>query len=83
MPPELGSSSAAHICRHLGFCDEQENVSFKDASNYARLFDSALSMEHIAALAALFGWDVSPAGQTWSVGFLVVLLVALLCFHGS
>jgi hypothetical protein len=31
---------------------------------YAKLFDSALSREHIAALAALFGWEVPPLGQT-------------------
>jgi hypothetical protein len=29
-PLELGSSSAAHVCRHLGFCDDNENISFKD-----------------------------------------------------
>jgi hypothetical protein len=54
-PPELGSSSAAHVCKHLGFCDNDENISFKDASIYAKLFDSGLSSDHIAALAALFG----------------------------
>jgi hypothetical protein len=29
--------------------------SFKDASNYAKLFDTGLSSDHIAALVALFG----------------------------
>jgi hypothetical protein len=45
-----------------GFCDNDENISFKDASNYAKLFDSRLSSDHIAALAALFGWDVPQVG---------------------
>jgi hypothetical protein len=58
-PPELGSESAAKVCRFLGFCDEQENISFQDAS----LFDAALSSDHIAALAALFGWEVPQVVQ--------------------
>jgi hypothetical protein len=62
-PPELGSNSAAHVCRHLGFCDDNENISFKDASNYAKLFDTGLSSEHIAALASLFGWEVPQVGH--------------------
>jgi hypothetical protein len=54
-PPELGSNSTAQVCRHLGFCDENEVVFLKDASNYAKLFDTGLSSDHIAALVALFG----------------------------
>lgn len=57
-PPELGSSSAAHVCRHLRFCDDNGNISFKDASNYAKIFDTRLSSDHIAALATSFGWEV-------------------------
>jgi hypothetical protein len=63
IPPELGSFSAAKVCRHLGFCDEQEIISFTDARKYAKLFDSPLSMEHITALAALFEREVPPPGQ--------------------
>jgi hypothetical protein len=44
------------------FCDEHENISFQDARKYTKLFDSALSKEHIAALVALFGWEVPPLG---------------------
>lgn len=62
-PPELGSDAAAKVCRHLGFCDEHENISFRDASNYARLFHSTLSRDHVAALAALFGWEVPHVEQ--------------------
>jgi hypothetical protein len=62
-PPELGSESAAKVCRLLGFCDDQENISFQDARKYARLFDAALSSDHVAALAALFGWEVPPGVQ--------------------
>lgn len=62
-PPELGSNSTAQVCRHLGFCDENEVVSFKDASNYAKLFDTGLSSDHIAALVALFGWVLPQVGQ--------------------
>jgi hypothetical protein len=62
-PPELGSESAAKVCRFLGFCDEQENISFQDARKYASLFDAALSNDHIAALAALFGWEVPQVVQ--------------------
>jgi hypothetical protein len=57
-PPELGSNAAAQVCRHLGFCDETENISLDDACNYAKLFYSGLSSAHVAALAALFGWEV-------------------------
>jgi hypothetical protein len=63
IPPELGSHSATKVCRHLGFCDKRENISFTDARRYAKLFDSPLSREHITALAALFGWEVPPPGQ--------------------
>jgi hypothetical protein len=62
-PPKLRSDSAAKVCRLLGFCDEQENISFQDARKYASLFDAALSGDHIAALAALFGWEVPHVVQ--------------------
>ena len=62
-PPELGSSSAAQVCRQLGFCDENENISLVDANGYAKLFENELSSSHIAAVAALFGWQVPLAGQ--------------------
>jgi hypothetical protein len=61
-PPELGSNAAAQVCRHLGFCDDMENISLEDACNYAKLFDSGLSSAHVAALAALFGWEVPQVG---------------------
>jgi hypothetical protein len=47
----------------LGFCDEQENISFQDARKYASVFDAALSSDHIAALAALFGREVPHVVQ--------------------
>jgi hypothetical protein len=63
-PPELGSESATKVCRYLDLCDEHENISLKNASNYARLLDSALSRDHIAALEALFfGWEVPQVEQ--------------------
>lgn len=58
-PPELGSDAAASVCKKLGFCDDHGNITLEDASKYAVLFNSPLSREHIAALAALFGWDTS------------------------
>jgi hypothetical protein len=61
-PPELGSNAAAQVCRHLGFCDDMENISLEDACTYAKLFDSGLSSAHVAALAALFGWEVPQVG---------------------
>lgn len=64
IPPELGSPSAAKVCKLLGFCDDRENISFTDARRYAKLFDSPLSREHITALVALFGWEVPPPGQS-------------------
>jgi hypothetical protein len=51
------------VCRFLGFCDEQENISFQDARKYASVFDAALSSDHIAALAALFGREVPHVVQ--------------------
>jgi hypothetical protein len=62
-PPELGSSSAAQVYRQLGFCDEMENISLEDTNNYARLFKNGLSGSHVAAVAALFGWQVPLVGQ--------------------
>jgi hypothetical protein len=53
-PPELGSESAAQVCRHLGFCDVNEVIFIQDARKYAKLFDTRLSSVHIDALAALF-----------------------------
>jgi hypothetical protein len=61
-PPELGSEAAAQVCRHLGFCDDNEVISVQDVGNYAKLFVSGLSSVHIAALAALFGWTVPLNG---------------------
>jgi hypothetical protein len=58
-PPELGSEAAASVCKKLGLCDDHGNISLEDASRYAALYNSPLSREHIAALAALFGWDAS------------------------
>jgi hypothetical protein len=58
LPPELGNEAAATICRQLGFCDDQEHISFEDAQKYVHLFDAALSREHVAAMAALFGWEL-------------------------
>lgn len=55
-PPELEFESAAQVCRHLGFCDVNEVISLQDARKYVKLFDIGLSSNHIAALAALFGW---------------------------
>jgi hypothetical protein len=51
------------VCRRLGFCDDNENISLQDASNYAKLFDTRLSSAHIAALATLFGWEVPQVGM--------------------
>jgi hypothetical protein len=59
-PPELGSSSAAQVCRQLGFCDEMENISLEDANGYARLFKNGLFGSHVAAL---FGWQVPLVGH--------------------
>ena len=63
LPPELGNESAAKVCRQLGFCDDQEHISFEDAQKYVHLFDAALSREHIAAMAALFGWELPVEGR--------------------
>jgi hypothetical protein len=61
-PPELGSEAAAQVCRHLGFCDDNEVIFVQDARKYAKLFVSGLCSIHIAALAALFGWTVPQNG---------------------
>jgi hypothetical protein len=68
-PLELSSSSAAHACRHPGFCDDNKNISFKDASNYAKLFDTGLSNEHIAAVALCLVGRCLKMGmfRCWSV----------------
>lgn len=64
LPPEIRNSSDAQVCMKLGYCDEKEQISDADTSRYARLFDSPLSYMHVAALAALFSWEVPLELQT-------------------
>jgi hypothetical protein len=59
----LGNEAATKVCRQLGFCDDQEHISFEDAQKYVHLFDAALIREHIAAMAALFGWELPVEGR--------------------
>jgi hypothetical protein len=63
LPPKLGNEAATKVCRQLGFCDDQEHISFEDAQKYVHLFDAALIREHIAAMAALFGWELPVEGR--------------------
>lgn len=53
LPLDLGNDSAATVRRHLGFCDGQGKISLEDARNYAKLFETALCREHVAAMATL------------------------------
>jgi hypothetical protein len=64
LPPEIRNSSDAQVCMKLGYCDEKEQISDAGTSRYARLFDSPLSYMHVAALAALFSWEVPLELQT-------------------
>lgn len=63
LPPDLGNAVAAKVCRQLGLCDDQDSISLQDATKYAKLFEVPLSREHVAALAALFGWESALDGM--------------------
>jgi len=40
IPPELGTEEVANVCRKLGFCDDQDNISMDDANKYVVIHPS-------------------------------------------
>jgi hypothetical protein len=57
IPPELGSPSAAKVCKHLGFCDERE-----------RIFPSRMQEDMLNCLIHLFLESILLRWQPCSVG---------------
>jgi hypothetical protein len=52
------------LCRELGLSDEEGRISDETLERYIKLYDEdRLFRDHVAALAALFGWDAPPEGQ--------------------
>ena len=46
------------IARTLGILADQEGLAQEALDEYGRLFSKPLSQDHVAALAALFGWAI-------------------------
>ncbi|CAO2038112.1 unnamed protein product [Urochloa humidicola] len=63
LPPETDFASASTICRKLGLADEEGKISEEALNRYAKFYNHLLSREDVAALSALFGWDVPLEGQ--------------------
>jgi hypothetical protein len=63
LPPETDIASASIVCRKLGLADEEGKISDDTLNRYAKFYNHLLGRDHVAALSALFGWDVPPEGQ--------------------
>lgn len=51
------TKQAKRAMRSLGIIDdEQEHINQKAMNDYAKMFEQPLSVAHVQALAALFGW---------------------------
>jgi len=57
--PDIGARKT--VIRSLDIAMEQEHIDQRVLNDYAKLFSNLLSMSHVQALAALFGWNV-PEG---------------------
>ncbi|GJM94120.1 hypothetical protein PR202_ga10737 [Eleusine coracana subsp. coracana] len=57
LPPEPVQQAMATVCRQIGVMQQQERISDAALHRYAKVFEEPLSRE-LAALAALFGWQM-------------------------
>lgn len=58
------------LMRKLGILTERETVTAEAREAYAKLFDNPLSRPQLAALAALFGWEIPADGEARSAELL-------------
>ena len=63
LPPDTDFASAATVCRKLGLADEDGKISDETLNRYAKFYNHLLDRDHVAALSALFGWDVPEDRQ--------------------
>ena len=63
LPPDTDFASAATVCRKLGLADEDGKISDETLNQYAKFYNHLLGRDHVAALSALFGWDVPEDRQ--------------------
>ena len=63
LPPDTDLASAATVCRKLGLADEDGKITEDTLNRYAKFYNHLLGRDHVAALSALFGWDVPEDGQ--------------------
>jgi len=63
LPPETDRVSASTVCRKLGLTDEEGRISDEALDRYTKFYNHLLGQDHLAALSALFGWEVPPEDQ--------------------
>ena len=51
------------MCRKLGLTDEEGRISDEALDRYTKSYNHLLGQDHLAALSALFGWEVPPEDQ--------------------
>ena len=73
LPPETDTAAASIVCRKLGFANEEGRITVDALERYAKFYHDLLGRDHVAALSALFGWDVPPEGEARSaIGSIIV-----------
>lgn len=65
LPPETVPRAAVTVCRQLGISRKQEQISDEALKRYTEVFNTPLSEVHLAALAALFVWEVPREAQVY------------------
>lgn len=68
LSPEVVNGASAAICRQLGFTNAENKVTVSSLEEYSRVFDQPLGLEHLRALAALFGWNAPPKDEVRTAG---------------
>lgn len=63
LPPESDRISASTVCRKLGFASEEGRISDDALARYSKFYNHLLGRDNLAALSALFGWEVPSEGQ--------------------
>jgi len=63
LPPESDRASASLVCRKLGLTEEDGRISDEALYRYTKSYNHLLGQDHLAAVAALFGWEVPPEDQ--------------------
>jgi hypothetical protein len=63
LPPETYFPSTSMVCRKLGLADEDGKISDEALNRYANFYDHLLGRDHVAALSALFGWEIPTEGE--------------------